>query len=188
MAEKLGITGHSLYLALVILPALALLGTMATGHSEELYKPITSVLINSTKINPAIINEPLTPLTKVDCGKAVAIVYGYESGKPLLVVIYGEEGIYHKQVLADALSCPKRLLPCLSAAGLSYVAKELEQKVLSLNNTPVFTNATRESTMPTRHSGYDELLLVGLGLITGFTAGLLVARLKAPRYPAPSSP
>ena len=185
MDEKPGTTStHFLYLALVILPALALLSAIAIGYSEESYTPIISVLINSTKISPAIIAEPLTPLTKVDCGKAVAIVYGYESGKPLLVVIYGEEGIYHKRVLADALSCPKRLLPCLSAAGLSYVAKELEQKVLSLNKTSLHTNATGEAAMPTRHNSYDELLLIGLGLVTG----LLVARLKAPRYRGPSSP
>ena len=188
MAKKLGITGYFPYLALVILPALALLGIIATSRSEGLYMPITSVLINSTKISPVAIDEPLTPLTRVDCGKAVAIVYGYETGKPLLVIIYGEKSIYDKHVLVDALSCPKRLLPCLSAAGLSYVAKELERKVLSLNNASVPTNATEETTILTRHSGYDELLLVGLGLAIGFALALLVARLKASRYPAPSSP
>lgn len=170
---------------LVIAVALVALAGLATGlakaYSGNEYRVLTVLWVNTTPVHPGDLGEPLTALTKVGCGDAVAAVYGYRSGEPLLIVIYGVAD-RPASSLRDALSCPKRLMPCLSAVGLGDIVEKLDKQLaeLSSRNTSSATSAA-ETTMHNQctRSGYGgafSALLFILGLVTGFITARMLGR------------
>jgi hypothetical protein len=138
--------------ALVILAVNAALIAYPEDVSQD-YRLLLVVGINSTSIEPGEMDNPLTPLTKVGCGSAVAIVYGYRSGEPLIVAIYGT----NESSLVDASGCVDALRPCLSSAGVGWVADEILEKIHAAGK-PVEANTTTTSraTLSIEESGISR--------------------------------
>lgn len=134
-----------LLLAVAAAAALAALDAYASPTpGAGLLHPVAAVAVNET-LPLWEAQAPLQPLTSVSCGNAVAVVYGPEARKPLLVVVYstGPGGA------RDAAACPGRLAPCLTAAGHPEAVEELRETLqrLAVTRTKTITIA---ATAPAR--------------------------------------
>ncbi|BEP17233.1 hypothetical protein PYJP_05850 [Pyrofollis japonicus] len=146
-----------LVVPLLVLSALAItsVNTALVAYPEDVsqdYHLLLVVGINSTSIEPGEMGNPLIPLTKVGCGSAVAIVYGYRSGEPLIVAIYGA----NESSLMDASGCVNALRPCLSSAGVGWVADEILEKIRAAGKPVEANTTTSHATLSIKESGISK--------------------------------
>ena len=110
-------------LLVLVSTAVLLASVLLAVHLASAATPVIAVAVNSTNVSLSEASSVLTPLTKIDCGDAVAVVYGPEQGRPVAVIIYAMGDGWR----SDLQRCVNGLEACLASAGAEAAARELQR-------------------------------------------------------------
>lgn len=111
--------------------AAVLLAALLAAQQAWAATPVIAVPVNSTNVSLSEASSVLTPLTKIDCGDALAVVYGPEHGRPVAIIIYALGDGWR----SDLQRCINGLEACLASAGAEAAVRELQRYAESMANT-----------------------------------------------------
>ncbi len=148
----------------VLLPLvlLAIAAAAVPGSAAGAYRVVLVVPVNTTVLDSPSISQPQIPLTKVECGGVVAVVYGPGYGRPTFIVVYAEEGVDWRSRLPD---CIPSLESCLATVGAYKAIRVFEELASTAHGATVHSMNGAQLCLVSRPPLVLEALLFFLGAV-----------------------